>query len=86
MSEYIVDYRWLRSRIFGQVEHLTDDLTKIIRCRDCRYNEDESDRWDGTLTELYGEPPCYCMHPDGNGDYMRMEVEPDGFCKWGVPK
>ena len=24
-----------------------------------------------------------CMSPDGDGDYLRFEVLPDGFCKWG---
>lgn len=28
----------------------------------------------------------YCMRPDGNGDYLRIEVEPDGFCAWGKRK
>lgn len=40
----------------------------VIPCRDCRW-------WWGTDN--------LCMLPDGNGDYMRMYTEPDGFCAWG---
>ena len=28
----------------------------------------------------------YCYEPDGDGDYSRMQREPDGFCKWGQEK
>ena len=66
MSEYIVDYRWLRSRIFGQVEHLTDGLTEIIRCRDCYHRAgDEADQ-DGIdpylcfVHEEYMAPDYFC--------------------------
>lgn len=27
-----------------------------------------------------------CMSPDGDGDYLRFEVLPDGFCAWGERK
>lgn len=41
---------------------------EIVRCEDCRW------RW-GTDN--------LCMLPDGNGDYLRIYVKPDGFCAWG---
>lgn len=46
---------------------------EIVRCRDCKhgYKADLSGNW------------YECMKPDGNGDYARWDVEPDGFCAWG---
>lgn len=80
MSEYIVDYRWLRSRIFGQVEHLTDGLTEIVRCRDCRYsNEDRRCTSIGWVSVLV----CECEQWSTSGLMPSHTVEADGFCKWG---
>jgi len=68
MSEYIV-------KVEGQIPDAIyeRELTEIVRCRDCKhaFKADLSGNW------------YECMKPDGNGDYARWDVEPDGFCKWG---
>lgn len=61
-----------------------EEYSELVRCRDCKYLDTPD--WDEVLAAQYGEPPASCMRPDGNGDYMRFEVEPDGFCKWGERK
>lgn len=79
MSEYIVCvddleesyYRYTNIKpetVFGH--RLSGE---IVRCRDCVH---------GIKADLSGN--WYeCMKPDGNGDYARWDVEPDGFCAWG---
>lgn len=51
----------------------------IVRCKDCKYGEQTSGWFtpDGRL---------WCMRSDGDGDYMRFEVEPWRFCAWGEPE
>lgn len=44
---------------------------ELVRCCDCEH-------YDPHLTE-----GGVCFLPDGDGDFARWEVEPDGFCKWG---
>lgn len=44
---------------------------EIVRCRDCKH-------YDPHLTE-----GGVCFLPDGDGDFARWEVEPDGYCAWG---
>ena len=54
---------------------LTDE--RIIRCRDCKYS-----RKDGMLCMLFA-----AWYPIAGGDeYQEMpaDIEPNGFCKWGV--
>lgn len=67
MSEYIVDVTGLESGDYAIARE------EIVRCRDCKhgYKADLSGNW------------YECMKPDGNGDYARWDVEPDGFCAWG---
>ena len=49
---------------------------EIVRCRNCKH---------GVKADLSGN--LYeCMKPDGNGDYARWYVEPDGFCSEGERK
>lgn len=44
---------------------------ELVRCRDCEHYD----------------PHCtddgVCFLPDGDGDFARWEVTPDGFCAWG---
>ena len=47
---------------------------EIVRCRDCEHYDPHP--IDGGV----------CFLPDGDGDFARWEVEPDGFCKWGERK
>lgn len=79
MAEYITEF-------FGSSSggSYTERREEIVRCRDCKYLDVPD--WDEVLAAQYGEPPASYMRPDGNGDYMRFEIEPDGFCKWGERK
>lgn len=73
MSEYIVGNDGDESILdIGEFELRFQKRERIVRCLDCEW-------FDPFLGDL-------CMRPDGNGDYMRFEVEPDGFCKWGERK
>jgi hypothetical protein len=52
---------------------------RIVRCRDCKHSHK-----DGTLCNFFAS-----WVPIAGGDEyecMPVEVEPDGFCKWGEPK
>ena len=54
-------------------------LERIVRCRDCKHSHK-----DGTLCNFFAS-----WVPIAGGDEyecMPVEVEPDGFCKWGEPK
>ena len=73
--------------IYGTVEQFDGAMVimhntgeQIVRCKDCRFvlNEPDSYYDQSGMERLYT-----CMRPDGDGDYIRMAVEPDGFCKWG---
>lgn len=44
-------------------------LTKIVRCKDCKYF--------GYL----GDDMCYL--PNGDGGFAGWKVDPEGFCAWG---
>lgn len=90
MSEYIVDVAnddATYKRVFGKTPGYLLGYPvreRIVRCRDCKYLDTPD--WDEVLAAQHGEPPASCMRPDGDGDYMRFEIEPDGFCKWGERK
>lgn len=60
----------------SQAAKAFEEYPELVRCRDCKYGEQDSGWFtpDGRL---------WCMRPDGDGDYMRFEVELDGFCAWG---
>lgn len=68
MSEYIVDYELIPLK-WREGYGLSDvDLTEeIVRCRDCKHR--------------FG-----CVHfieiqqEDGDGDMIRCETSPDGYC------
>lgn len=68
MSEYIVEIsEWV---IDANGNSPFGKSQEIVHCKDCKHR--------------YG-----CLHlievmqEDGDGDYLRMPVEPDGFCAWG---
>lgn len=85
MSEYIIGNDGDESILdIGEFELRFHERERIVRCRDCRYLDTPD--WDEVLAAQYGEPPASCMRPDGDGYYMRFDVEPDGFCKWGERK
>lgn len=87
MSEYIITLEQMHDLIESAAVEAVDGykcgvvkqiwsfpkLSKIVRCRDCKhgYKADLSGNW------------YECMKTDGNGDYARWDVEPDGFCAWG---
>ena len=55
------------------------EWVKVVRCRDCKHSHK-----DGTLCNFFAS-----WVPIAGGDEyecMPVEVEPDGFCKWGEPK
>lgn len=69
MSEYIISDRQLGLiQDFANVCIEGEKLPRIVRCRDCRW--------------LWGTDKL-CMLPDGNGDYLRIYVQPDDYCAWG---
>lgn len=85
MSEYIVRMPPdMPYEIRAELNAWYVESEPIVRCWDCKYLDMPD--WDDNLAACYGEPPLFCMRPDGNGDYMRFEVEPNGFCKWGERK
>ena len=75
-TEYVVDFGDYRSNQFVRLNMALIEQNgaklqeRIVRCRDCvHYDPHPTD--DGV-----------CFLPDGDGDFARWEVEPDGFCKW----
>lgn len=69
MSEYIVDLTEENHiRLMAECDGIHEE---IVRCRDCKH-------YDPHPTDS-----GVCFLPDGDGDFARWEVEPDGFCKWG---
>ena len=81
MAEYTISTTNMPDHILEVVAPWCN--AEVIRCKDCRFYEYDDEGWDNVLTEQYGEPPCICMYPDGNGDYRRMYAEPHDFCAWG---
>lgn len=88
MTEYIMDRQYdIANGTFSTVKR-----EEIVRCRNCKHIDYPD--WDNTLAENYGEPPAFCMllslnewRMDGSrrvADTTFLEVEPDGFCAWGV--
>lgn len=76
MSEYIVELDSKHStvlRLAFAEEMRGGDFVRgeIVRCRDCKHYDPHPT--DGGV----------CFLPDGDGDFARWEVEPDGFCNWG---
>ena len=52
--------------------YITDE--PIVRCRDCRYSD--KTYWTCAHFRAY----------EGTCDEYDLDVEPDGFCKWGVKR
>lgn len=81
MIEYVVDLTNVKkvpyeSMSFEMMLNNVPLREKIVRCRDCEH---------GIKADLSGN--LYeCMKPDGNGDYARWFVKPDGFCSEGKKK
>lgn len=75
-DEYFASYDTERDMYYPDERDSAMPITPIVRCRDCVH---------GIKADLSGN--WYeCMKPDGNGDYARWEVEPDGFCAWACRK
>lgn len=77
MSEYIVELPnggaaddCIRLRGYEKSLYGYELREEITRCRDCKHYDPHPT--DGGV----------CFLPDGDGDFARWEVEPDGFCKW----
>lgn len=67
--------------VYGTDGHEGHWLTgeRIVRCRDCKHSHK-----DGTLCNFFAS-----WVPIAGGDEyecMPIEVEPNGFCKWGEPR
>lgn len=62
--------KMLEERI-DQLKSIVESSSKIVRCRNCMHYDPHP--IDGGV----------CFLPDGDGDFARWEVEPDGFCAWG---
>lgn len=71
MSEYIID--WDENLVIDTFSK-NSLREEIVRRRDCKH-------YDPHLTE-----GGVCFLPDGDGDFARWEVEPDGYCAWGGKK
>ena len=50
---------------------------EIVRCKDCRQSFDPHEMNEGYIDEAKEYPGSLIC------GYMEMDVEPDGFCKWG---
>lgn len=63
----------MREIICREIDEYVSEPTgeEVVRCRDCEHYD----------------PHCtddgVCFLPDGDGDFARWEVKPDGFCAWG---
>lgn len=80
MSEYIVRMPPdMPYEIRAELNAWYVESEPIVRCRDCRYIDHE----EAFAGDVFMAERLWCMRPDGNGDYMRFEIDPDGFCKWG---
>lgn len=70
-DEYFASYDTKRDMYYPDERDSAMPITPIVRCRDCEHYD----------------PHCtddgVCFLPDGDGDFARWEVKPDGFCAWG---
>ena len=74
MSEYIVDGRNIIISRQGKTPHWTE----IVRCRDCKhYTLEGAYKFDDGSTNA-----DFCEYIRG----WLLQVNPDGFCAWGVKK
>ena len=74
MTEHIfreVHYGYTDGTALGRT---LEKQEEIVRCCDCEHYDPHPT--DGGV----------CFLPDGDGDFARWEVEPDGFCAWGERK
>jgi hypothetical protein len=67
-EKILVDGEWVESPSYHRV--CTDELTEIVRCRDCKWYEQ---------SEINNALSCWC-------DCHEHNVDPDGFCAWGERK
>ena len=78
MAEYVCELPVEGMASFVSGSTTIPVLERIVRCRDCKHSHK-----DGTLCNLFAS-----WVPVAGGDEyecMPVEVEPDGFCAWGVP-
>lgn len=74
MSEYIINIDIDKARFSEdgtKIQLVPSVLWEIVRCRDCEHYDP------------YCTDDGVCFLPDGDGDFARWEVKPDGFCAWG---
>lgn len=76
MAEYIVDTEKAPSVLRDLIKHESVNLQKVVRCRDCKYND-------------FGEcehPRFYAKFTywDNSKEEFRPSADdPDGYCAWG---
>ena len=68
MSEYI--YGSIGDPLANVLGEIYLPRVEVVRCRDCKHYDPHPT--DGGV----------CFLPDGDGDFARWEVEPDGYCAW----
>ena len=87
MAEYVIDLSGVEVKTIKEAHGIETIEAlwglpvreRIVRCRDCKHSHK-----DGTLCNFFAS-----WVPIAGGDEyecMPVEVEPDGFCKWGEPK
>ena len=81
MAEYIVEYPDdLVAEV--RIEECINVRERIVRCKDCKNSwTDERVGFDDDFDE-YWRTDWFCTHPKTT-EPSSLEVEPDGFCKWG---
>ena len=80
MSEYIigVSAEVIERAKNGEKILITPKLTEVVRCRDCkRFDSKREGCWWFTHYE---------QRSDYSWEELPADVEPDGFCAWGVRK
>lgn len=83
MSEYIVRMPPdMPYEIRAELNAWYVESEPIVRCRDCKHFDHE----EVFIGDVFIAERLWCIRPDGDGDYMCFDVEPDGFCKWGERK
>lgn len=79
MAEYIYGEQVIESQkvggvTYGTVKPLRERRERVVRCRDCEHG-----MGGGNLCSMFALPL-------GDGHIIPADVNPDGFCAWGVPR
>ena len=70
MSEYVISVESDDDELFTDIANMYGEVRSIgEEIVRCRDCKNYLDGW--------------CMFENGNGDYLRMRKEPEGFCDWG---